>query len=84
MDPFGDRTKLIELAFNIASANSSDDVETLRRFRRIYRHMAASVESVSVELGLGPYGPMGPGMPGMQMPDAAKLLTETETGLESL
>lgn len=83
MDPFASQTKLIELAYDMATANSSDDAELLRRFRVIYRHMSASVNGLMLELGQGPYGPMGP-MPGMQMPDAAKLMAETDAKLSDL
>lgn len=82
MDPFGYHTKLIELAYQMASFNSPGDAETLRRFRAIYRHMAATVDGVTVELGQGPYGPGV--MPGMQMPDVGKLMDETDKGLEAL
>lgn len=82
MDPFGYQAKVIELAYQLASANSSGDAETLRRFRVIYRHMSATINSVMVEIGQGPYGPMGPGMP--QVPDPATLMDETDKGLESL
>ena len=84
MDPFGYHTKLIELAYNLAAGGAKDQADVLRRFRTVYRHMAASVDSVMVELQQGAFGPMGPGMPGMQVPDVTKLLDETEKGLESL
>ena len=41
--PVGYHTKLIEIAHQMASLTWSGDVETLRRFRVIYRHMAATV-----------------------------------------
>ncbi len=84
MDPFGYHTKLIELAYNMAAFNSPSDADTLRRFRTIYRHLAATVDGVMVELGQGPFGPMSGGMPGIQMPDATKLMDETDKGLEGL
>ena len=83
LDPFGSHTKLIELAYDIAKAQGTDEADVLRRFRIIYRHMATTVTSVFVELGQGPYGPMG-GMPGMQMPDTAKLLDQTDAKLGEL
>ena len=83
MDPMGYHSKLIELAYNMATFNSPSDAETLRRFRLIYRHMATTVDGVLMELGQGPYGPIGP-MGGMPMPDTGKLLDETDRGLESL
>ena len=83
MDPFGSHTKLIELAYDMAKAQGSDDADVLRRFRIIYRHLSTSVNSVFVELGQGPYGPMG-GMPGVQMPDSGKLLEQTDTDLGKL
>ncbi len=84
VDPYGYHTKLIELAYQMASAGASGDAETLRRFRVIYRHLAATVDGVMVELGQGPFGPMAGGMPGMPMPDASKLMDDTDKGLESL
>lgn len=85
MDMIGYHTKIIELAYNLAASGAKDEAEVLRRFRITYRHMAASVDSVMVELGQGPFGPMGGGMPGvMQTPDITKLLDDTEKGLETL
>jgi hypothetical protein len=83
MDPFGSNTRLIDLAYDMAKAEGTSESDLLRRFRVIYRHLATSVTSVSVELGQGPYGPMG-GMPGMQMPDAAKLMADTDAKLSDL
>ena len=82
MDPYGSHTRLIELAYEMAKAEASDDSELLRRFRIIYRHMATSVTSVFVELGQGPYGPMG--VPGVPMPDASKALEQTDAALGEL
>lgn len=84
MDPFGYHTKLIELAYTMASQDSPSDADTLRRFRTIYRHLAATVDGVMLELGQGPFGPMGGGMPGLQIPDVSKLMDETDKGLEGL
>lgn len=84
MDPYGYHTKLIELAYNLAAGGAKDQADVLRRFRTTYRHMAASVDSVMVELGQGPFGPMPGAMPGMQLPDVSKLLDETDKGLETL
>jgi hypothetical protein len=85
MDPFGYHTKLVELAYSLATEGAADNADVLRRFRTIYRHMAASVDSVMVELGQGPFGPMGAGMPGVQVPpDIGRLLADTDKGLESL
>lgn len=58
MDMMGYHTKIIELAYNLAANGAKDQAEVLRRFRVAYRHMAASVDSVMVELGQGPFGPM--------------------------
>lgn len=69
MDPFGYHTKLIELAYGSVRFTA-----TLRR-----RSMASWSN-----LGQGPFGPMASGMPGMQMPDAGKLMDETDKGLEGL
>ena len=52
--------------------------------RAIYRHMAAPVDSVMIELGQGPFGPMASGMPGMQMPDVGKVLEETDKSIGTL
>ena len=84
MDPFGYHTKLIELAYAMATEGATDNADVLRRFRIAYRHMAAAVDSVFVELGQGPFGPMAGGMPGMQMPDVSKLLADTEQGVDTL
>jgi hypothetical protein len=85
MGPFDYHNKLIELAWDAASQGAASTTEALRRFRLIYRHMAATVDGASAELGFGPFGPMGP-MPGMQVPDINKFLAATEQelgGLES-
>lgn len=84
MNPYDYHVKIIELAYGMAVARGGSDAETLRRFRRIYRHMAASVDGSIAELGFGPFGPMS-GMPGMQQaPDMSKLLEATDKELEGL
>lgn len=76
-------SKLIEVAWDAATRDASSTADALRRFRVIYRHMSATVDGASTELGFGPYGPMG-GMPGMQMPDVGKFLSTTDQELERL
>jgi hypothetical protein len=84
MNPFSDyHVKLIELAQNMALEGADDQASFLRRFRTIYRHLAASVDGATIDLGIGPFGPIGmPGMPGM--PDVGKLLEKTDYDLGSL
>jgi hypothetical protein len=84
MNPFSDyHVKLIELAQNMALEGADDQASFLRRFRTIYRHLAASVDGATIDLGIGPFGPIGmPGMPGM--PDVGKLLEKTDNDLGSL
>lgn len=77
MDPFASQTRMIELAYDMAKAKASDDADLLRRFRITYRQMSTSVNGVMLELGQGPYVPMS-GIPGMTMPDAAKLMADTD------
>jgi hypothetical protein len=84
MGPFDYHNKLIELAWDAAAQGSQSPTEALRRFRVIYRHMAATVDGAAAELGIGPFGPMMSGMPGMQMPDATKFLAGTEQELDAL
>jgi hypothetical protein len=57
-----------------------DDV--LRRFRTVYRHLAATVDGAGADLGLGPFCPMGMQEP--QMPDVSKLLERTDNDLGNL
>jgi len=83
MDPFAYNTRLIDLAYEMATKGAKDEADVLRRFRTIYRHLSTSAHSVMVELGQGPFGPMPSGM-GMQMPDVGKLLSETDRELSSL
>jgi hypothetical protein len=82
VDPFGYHAKLIELADKLARDGAKDPADLLRRFRVIYRHLAATVDGSMAELGQGPFGPMGPGMPAM--PDTAKVLQETDAALGQL
>ena len=84
MGPFDYHNKLIELAWSAAATGSASPTEALRRFRVIYRHMAATVDGAAAELGMGPFGPMMSGPPGMQMPDTAKFLSSTEQELTEL
>lgn len=84
MGPFDYHYKLIELAWEAATREASSTDDSLRRFRVIYRHMAATVDGAAVELGFGPFGPMMSGMPGMQMPDTSRFLATTDQELEGL
>ncbi len=85
MTPFGDyRAKLIEIAERIAADGARDNLDFLRRFRLVYRHLVATVDGTAAELGQGPFGPMAMEMPGMRGPDVSRLLEETDKGLESL
>ncbi len=84
MDPTGYHVKLIELAYQMASAKATSEADLLRRFRTIYRHMAATVDGAMAEMGFGPYGPMMSGMPGMRSPDASKALSATDTEIGNL
>lgn len=86
MNPFSDyHVKLIELAQNMALEGADDQASFLRRFRTIYRHLAASVDGATMDFGFGPFGPMMSGMPGMPgMPDVDKLLEKTDNDLGTL
>jgi hypothetical protein len=84
MDPIGYRVKLIELAYQMAMKSGGSEADILRRFRTIYRHMAATVDGAMADVGFGPFGAMGPGYPGMQAPDTGKLLESTEKDIDSL
>jgi hypothetical protein len=84
MGPFDYHNKLIELAWDAATDGSQSPTDALRRFRVMYRHMAATVDGAAAELGFGPFGPMTSAMPGMQMPDTTKFLTATEQELDAL
>lgn len=84
MNPYDYHVKIIELAYGMAVAEAGTDAETLRRFRTIYRHMAATVDGSLGELGFGPFGPMS-GMPGIQQPpDTSKVFEATDKELEGL
>ena len=84
MMPFGDyRVKLIEIAERIASEGASDNLDFLRRFRIVYRHLVATVDGTANDMGLGPFGPMPMEMPGMR-PNVGQLLAETDSELNTL
>ena len=78
------QVELVKIADRLAS-QGGDGSETayLRRFRIIYRHLAASVVGLSIESGLSAMmmGGMGPGM---AQPNAAELLQKTDEELGSL
>jgi hypothetical protein len=73
--------ELIKIADRLTSREGQSETDYLRRFRTIYRHLAASVTAVSIESGMG----MAMGMPpGFTAPDASRLLEGTEKELEGL
>ena len=83
MDPFLPyQVELVKIADRLAS-QGGDGSETayLKRFRIIYRHLAASVMGLTIESGM----PAMMGMaPGMAQPNAAELLQKTDEELGSL
>ena len=83
MDPyFGHQLKLIEIADGLArSAPDQSEEEYLRRFRAVYRHLAATVHGAMQEAGMWPgaFGPTGP-MP----PNIGEFLNRTDEDLSSL
>lgn len=57
-DPFADyRAKLIDIAERVASEGAKDNLDFLRRFRLVYRHLVVTVDGTAAELGFGPFGP---------------------------
>ncbi len=70
--------KLIDIAEQMARQQANTYPEFLRKFRTIYRHLAATVDGVMAETGYGPYG----GMP--TPPNVAQVLEETDKEIESL
>ena len=72
--------ELVRIADRLAQAGEPDDVRYLRRFRTIYRHLAASVIGVSIEAGSA----MPTGMPGIPSPHATEILEKTEKELDNL
>ena len=82
MDPFAPyQVELVKIADRLASqAGDASEASYLRRFRIIYRHMAASVVGVSIESGM-----MGMAMgPGFAQPNAAEVLEATDKELSGL
>ena len=83
--PFGDyRAKLVEIAERVAAEGAKDNLDFLRRFRLVYRHLIVTVDGTAAELGFGPYGPMPMEMPGMRGPDVGRMLEETDNQLGTL
>jgi hypothetical protein len=81
MDPFYPyQVELVKIADRLASQTGGSDTDYLRRFRTIYRHLAASVVGVSIESGMNTMG-MPPGFP---QPNAGELLLKTDQELEGL
>jgi hypothetical protein len=78
------QVELVKIADRLASqGGGASETAYLRRFRVIYRHLAASVLALSIESGLSAMmmGGMGPGM---VQPNAAELLQKTDEELGSL
>lgn len=75
---------MVKIADRLATrADDDDDVAYLRRFRTIYRHLAASVIGVSIESGM--MAAMGMGMgPGFAPPSSAEVLRATDEELTQL
>jgi hypothetical protein len=75
--------ELVKIADRLASqGGDGSEAGYLRRFRTIYRHLAASVIGVSIEAGINAMAMGYP--PGMQAPDATQLLAKTDEDLGSL
>jgi hypothetical protein len=85
MDPYLPyQTELVKIADRLASqSGDADEATYLRRFRVIYRHLAASVMALSIESGMSAMA-MGGMMPGMQQSNVAELLQKTDEELGSL
>ena len=84
MDPYLPyQVELVKIADRLASqAGDGDEATYLRRFRVIYRHLAASITALSIESGMHAMAMgMGPGYP---QPNAAELLQKTDEELGSL
>ena len=77
------RTKLIEIAERYAADGAKDEVDFLRRFRTIYRHLITTVDGTANDLGMNPFGPM-PMEFQAPRPDFAKLLEESDADIDSL
>jgi hypothetical protein len=76
--------ELVKIADRLASqGGDGSEAAYLRRFRIIYRHLAASVMGLSIESGMSAMA-MGGMMPGMAQPNTAELLQKTDEELGSL
>lgn len=74
--------ELVKIADRLATQpGGQSESDYLRRFRTIYRHLAASVAGVSIEAGLGMAMGMPPGFP---QPNATELLEKTDRELQGL
>lgn len=82
MDPFIPyQVELVKIADRLASQGAdAGEVTYLRRFRIVYRHLAASVVGVSAESGMMAMG-MGPGFP---QPNFAEIMEKTDQELSGL
>jgi hypothetical protein len=82
MEPFAPyQMELVKIADRLASQGSDQsEAAYLRRFRIIYRHLAASVSSVGIETGMAAFG-MGPGFP---QPNSADIIAKTDEELSEL
>jgi hypothetical protein len=76
------QVELVKIADRLATRpGGQGDAVYLRRFRTIYRHLAASVVGLSIESGMLA---MGMGMPGVQPGNAGDILRKTEEELSGL
>jgi hypothetical protein len=83
MDPYLPyQVELVKIADRLATRAGEDDtVAYLRRFRTIYRHLAASVVGVSMESGIM----AAMGMPsGFSQPNPSDILGKTDEELDDL
>jgi len=82
MEPFAPyQMELVKIADRLASqGGDQSEAAYLRRFRTIYRHLAASVSSVGIETGMAAFG-MGPGFP---QPNATDVMAKTAEELDDL
>jgi hypothetical protein len=85
MDPFLPyQIELVKIADRLATQGGDGSEATyLRRFRIVYRHLAASVMGPSIESGMSALA-MGGMMPGMSQPNVGELMSKTDEELGSL
>jgi hypothetical protein len=77
------RSKLIEIARELAGSSAGDEVGFLRRFRTFYQHLAVTVETSAGGTNMNP---MAMGMdPFMRTPEqVTELLDRTDANLREL